>query len=97
MANGWLLNWARIATRERESLEAHCVENLFVVFVCVLSLIDAKRQFFYPQGAKPSGPTTLHPVHVTNKSEHPVSCNVSHSGSHKSARFFSFLLVMSYS
>ena len=51
MANGWLLNWARIATRERESLEAHCVENLFVVFVCVLSLIDAKRQFLYPQGA----------------------------------------------
>ena len=49
MLNGWLFNWVSTATREMESLETCCVENLLVVYVCVslLSLIDAKRHFLY--------------------------------------------------
>src|SRR5271154_5985885 len=43
--------WENMATRERESLETHCVESLLVVYllyVSLLSLIDAKRHFFCP-------------------------------------------------
>jgi hypothetical protein len=39
---------------ERESLEKRCVESLLVVYllyVSLLSLIDAKRKFLCPQGA----------------------------------------------
>jgi len=45
MPNGWSFNWASTATRERESLQVRCVEDLLVVYVCVplLSLIDATR------------------------------------------------------
>jgi hypothetical protein len=44
--NGWLFNWASMATREMESLEARWVESFLVVYaLCVrlLSPIEAPR------------------------------------------------------
>ena len=49
--NGWLFNWASMATRERERLEARWVESLLVVYalcVSLLSPIEAPRQSSCP-------------------------------------------------
>jgi hypothetical protein len=46
ISNGWSFNWASMAARERESLEARWVESLFIVYaLCVrlLSPIEAPR------------------------------------------------------
>jgi hypothetical protein len=37
MPNGWSFDWESMATRERESLETHCVESMLGFSMCVCS------------------------------------------------------------
>jgi hypothetical protein len=40
MPNSCSFSWENMATRERESLEMHCVESLLVVYVCVIRRVS---------------------------------------------------------